>query len=75
MRTVFLCYESDPHTGLSTIKEVSAGIIFAADYMKADTPNARRIEEWVIDGHVNGSGCINEFYSIADFETDDRIPF
>lgn len=70
MNTVFLCYETNPKTGLSEVKEVNTNPNFAKNFMYAPTPTTRRVEEWDImkhefEGHY--SIKVKDFFSVDDF--------
>jgi hypothetical protein len=71
MNIVYLCYETDPKTGLSAVKEVTQIIGFAVEWLSLKNSTIRRVEKWIIDGHENGSGMIEEYHSMPNFGGDE----
>lgn len=66
MKTIFLCYEMNPKTGLSKVKDVNENINFAKNFILAETKTVRRVEEWELFGTY--SNIVGYFDSIEEFE-------
>ena len=66
MRTVFLCYEMDKKTGLSSVVEVTTRLEIVLEFIKNNT-SANRIEEWDLNIYGEHQGLAKTFYSIEDF--------
>jgi hypothetical protein len=67
MRSVYLCYETDGITGISTVVQVVNKAELAEDFLSDATKLCRRVEEWIVaDEFGVESGIFADFNSVDE---------